>query len=155
MPVTDRNGMLKDRPLKGHTMAMLVKKRLAPYPAGAGNSDYTPLDGKESQRNEAIAKNMRLMSHVVNMVRMRVVLPNDGHSETSIHKAQANRSAEWTHQAVMPYYSSFMITPTDAQRLNNPAQAAAMNQRQLAIPNSYGQFYAFMHALSAAFGNLQ
>ncbi len=50
--------------------------------------------------------------------------------------------------------TTIMHTPTDAQRLNNPAQAAAFNQRQLSIPSSYGQFYAFMHALAAAFGNL-
>jgi len=39
--------------------------------------------------------------------------------------------------------------------LNNPAQASFVSQRQLTVPNAYGQFYAFMKALSAAFGTLQ
>src|SRR6266571_1218218 len=48
-----------------------------------------------------------------------------------------------------------LVTPNVTQRLNNPAQDSFVNQRQMTIPNVYGQFYAFMKALSAAFGTLQ
>jgi len=146
--------LLSTRPDKGKTMAQLVKRRLAPTPAAAISPSYTPQDAAESSRNYAIAANMRKMAHVVNTTIMRVVLPHDGHNDVAVRQAQELRQAEWYHQAVMPYYSNFMHTPTDAQRLNNPAQAAAMQQRQMTIPSTYGQFYAFMHAMSAAFGQL-
>ncbi len=139
--------LLSTRPLRGKSMADLVHRReMSPQQIAH--------DPDESQRNYQIAANMRKMAHIVNTTIMRVVLPNDGHGSDQWKKAQAARQAEWYHQASMPYYSNFMHTPTDAQRLNNPSQAAAFNQRQLSIPSSYGQFFAFMHALSAAFGQL-
>jgi len=146
--------LLSSRPNKGKKMADLVHNRLAPPPGGGVNPQYVPLDANESHRNYEIASNMRKMAHIVNTTIMRVMLPNDGKRPDQWKKAQDARQQEWYHQASMPYYSNFMHTPTDAQRLNNPAQAAAFNQRQLSIPSSYGQFYAFMHALAAAFGNL-
>lgn len=136
-------------------MQKMVKARLAPMPAGAINPSYTPLDAAESARNYQIAAGLRKLAHVTNTRIMRVVLPNDPRSEDDLKKAQSGRQAEWMRQAAMPWGNSFMHTPTDAQRLNNPAQASAVSQRQLTIPNTYGQFYAFMHALSAAFGTLQ
>jgi hypothetical protein len=141
-------------PMTGKTMAAMVKHRLAPVPGGSVNPSYVPLDPAESSRNQRIAANMRKIAHVTNTTIMRVVLPNDGGTHEQEEKAQAGRQAEWYRQASMPWGSQFMRTPTDTQRLNNPAQYSAVRQRQLTIPNTYGQFYAFMHALSAAFGNL-
>jgi hypothetical protein len=65
------------------------------------------------------------------------------------------KKAAYFTQLVMPWNSQFMFTPTDKERLNNPSQHSFMQQRQLTVPNAYGQFYAFMKALSAAFGTLQ
>jgi len=127
---------------------------MAPVPGGAYNPSYVPLDAKESQRAQAIAANMRTQSFQGNTLR-RMVLAGDGNTDDSRRKAQAGRTAEWRRQAAMPWGNFFMHTPTDAQRLNNPAQASALKQRQLTIPSSYGQFYAFMHAMSAAFGSVQ
>lgn len=79
----------------------------------------------------------------------RMVLPKD------TEHSQALRQLEWNRQASMPWLSHFMVTSTDKERLNNPGQTALVKQRQLAPPSSYGQFYAFMHALSAAFGTIK
>ena len=153
MPLS--SSLVSNHPLKGKTMAHMVKARLAPVPSGSVNPQYVPQDMQESARNQKIAAGMRQIAHVTNTAIMRVVLPQDGHSDDAIKKAQAGRQAEWYRQSAMPWGSNFMHTPTDAQRLNNPAQYSAVRQRQLTIPNSYGQFYAFMRAMSAAFGSLQ
>lgn len=90
----------------------------------------------------------------------RVVLPGDDcgcggeKSEASIRAAQARREAAFRREASTARFSNFMVTPTDAQRLNNPAQQSFVQQRQLTVPNTTSQFYAFMHAISAAFGSL-
>ncbi len=147
--------LLSSRPMKGATMATLVKVKLAPPAPGGIDPNYTAsLDARESQRNFTIASSMRQIAHIVNTKIIRVALPGDGMDEDQVRKAQDVRQQEWYSNANMPYYSNFMHTPTDAQRLNNPAQMANVQQRQLTIPNTYGQFYAFMHALSAAFGQL-
>lgn len=145
--------LLSSRPMRNKTLLDMVKSRQA-APVGL-SPQYVVQDAEESQRNYQIAANLRKIGHVFNIKRMRVVLPKDGNSPDDVKKAQEAREAEFYHQYSMPYYSNFMHTPTDAQRLNNPAMSSFMNQRQLTIPSSYGQFYAFMHALSAAFGNLQ
>lgn len=149
------NGMpMSMRPNGGKTMSHMVHTRMAPVPQGALSPSYVPLDAAESARNQAISAGMRKIAHVTNTTIMRVILPNDGRNEEEVEKAQAHRQAEWMSQAAMPWGSAFMHTPTDRARLNNPAQASMVSQRQLTIPNSYGQFYAFMHAMSAAFGQL-
>ena len=137
--------MLKgNSPYGGMTMKKIVASRLTQTPI---------LDPKESARNQNIAANMRTKSFMGNIV-TRFVLPHDGATDDSIRKAQASRQNEFMRQAVMPWGNSFMSTATDQARLNNNAQASFVRQRQLTIPSSYGSFYAFMHALSAAFGNL-
>lgn len=131
----------------GKTMQSLVKN--GPMSTGS-NSTPNPstLSPTESAQNYKIAANMRVKSFMGN-VYTRYNLPHD------TAQSQSNRANEFFRQSAMPWLSAFMVTSTDAQRLNNPAQTAFVNQRQLTIPNTYGQFYAFMHALSAAFGNLQ
>lgn len=147
--------LLSSRPMKGATMSSLVKRTMAPPPPGGVDPNYTAvLDTRESHRNFMIASSMRQIAKIVNTKIIRVALPGDGPTEDDIEKAQKVRQQEWYSNWNMPYYSNFMHTPTDAQRLNNPAQMANVQQRQLTIPNTYGQFYAFMHALSAAFGQL-
>src|SRR6266568_8510690 len=137
---------VSNSPYKGKPMQHMVHARMAPTPAGAYNPSYVPLDANESKRAQAIAANMRTQSFQGNTLR-RMVLPTDGNEHDEQKKAQAGRTAEWRRQASMPWLSHFMQTPTDAQRLNNPAQASAFKQRQLTVPNTYGQFYAFMRAM--------
>lgn len=145
---------------RGMTMKKIVAKRLAPITAGGVNYTTVPQDPQESARNQAIAgfwngMNFRGMNIT------RVVLPHDAQKNAvgdnrsdQVAQAQGKRQAEWNRQSAMPWGSQFMHTGTDAQRLNNPAMESFVSQRQLTVPSTYGQFYAFMHALSAAFGNL-
>lgn len=70
-------------------------------------------------------------------------------------KSQPMRNAEWFRQSAMPWGSHFMVTPTDKERENNSAMSQHNRQKQLSDPSTYGQFYAFMHALSAAFGTVR
>ena len=139
-------------PHKGMMIKHMVAARTPVTPGGI-NETTIPLSPKESGRNQAIQGFWNAMytrgAHIT-----RVVLPHDLPGEDGLEKSQRARQVEWDRQSSMPWGSNFMHTPTDAQRLNNPAMASAMKQRQLTIPSSYGQFYAFMHALSAAFGQL-
>lgn len=143
------HGQSNPSPHRGKTMAMMVHQRLAPPPVGGINPSYVPLDAAESGRNQAIASNLRGMLGPWRIIKNRVVLPHDN------EKSAPARQLEFDKQRAMPWYSAFMHTATDAQRLNNPAQQSAVSQRQLTVPNTYGQFYAFMHAMSAAFGQLK
>lgn len=140
------NGSSPIKPVHNHTMQDMVKMRLAPPPSGGINPSYTPLDSHESHRNYSMAAHIRKTVGPYTIIKNRVVLPHDKDNSAQ------HRQLEWDKQRAMPWYSHFMHTPTDAQRLNNPAQIAAVRQRQLTIPNVYGQFYAFMKAMSAAFG---
>ncbi len=134
-------------PHRGKTVAQLMAKdhMQGPDPAGI-NYTTVPHSASEGQRNWALQKfrNFYQGLHV-----QRMVLPND------TPQSQAMRQLEWNRQAAMPWGNRFMVTPTDAQRLNNVSQQSFVKQRQLAPPSTYGQFYAFMHALSAAFGTIQ
>lgn len=147
-------------PHKGMLMSQMVKSHLAPVTPGGMNYDTVPQSAEESARNNAIQSFWNGMNYRGNIV-TRVVLPNDAQKNAvgddrseQIRRAQAGRQAEFMRQSAMPWGSQFMRTSTDAQRLNNPAQSSFVKQRQLTVPNTYGQFYAFMHAMSAAFGNL-
>lgn len=147
-------------PHKGMLIKHMVKTHLAPVTPGGMNYTTVPQSAEESQRNNAIQSFWNGMNYRGNII-TRVELPNDAEKgvvgddrSEQIRRAQAGRQAEFMRQSAMPWGSQFMHTPTDQQRLNNPAQASFVRQRQLTIPNSYGQFYAFMHAMSAAFGNL-
>lgn len=132
--------------------AMVHQHKGYEAPQGVRTS-YTPLDLQESNRNLHISTHLR-EKNFRGMDKQNVVLPTDGNGKQVAHAQQA-RKAIYFHNAAMARYSRFMTTPTDMQRLNNPSQQAMVNQRQLRGPNSQSQFYAFMHALSAAFGSLQ
>lgn len=122
-----------------------IKKALAP-PAYLSPS-YTSFDEEQGNRDYRITTNINEMNFrgmTVTAVANKLTSPN----------VNTKKAAYFT-QLVMPWNSQFMFTPTDKERLNNPAQHSFMQQRQLTVPNAYGQFYAFMKALSAAFGTLQ
>lgn len=135
-------------PFAGMTMAQMVASRLVVNPEGINTTVTASLSPKESARGQRIGSNLRGMARSSNDARTRVELPYD------TKDAMMVRSLEWRRQLAQPWESAFMVTPTDGRRLNNVAQTSFIAQRRLTIPNSYGQFYAFMHALSAAFGNL-
>ncbi|SRR6266567_4649213 len=123
-----------------------IKGALAP-PAYL-NPSYTSFDETQAQRDFKIAVNLNEMNFrgmTVNaIVANKLVSPN----------LNIKRNAYFT-QLRMDWNNQFMHTPTDKERLNNPSQESYVSQRQMAIPNVYQQFYAFMKALSAAFGTLQ
>ena len=111
------------------------------------NPSYTVFSETEGQRDFKIQQNINEMNFrglTVNAVYNKLVSPN-----------VAVKKAAYFDQLVMDWNNHFMVTPNQAERLNNPAHASFVSQRQLTVPNAYGQFYAFMRALSAAFGTLQ
>lgn len=147
---------------KGMKMASIssaVKSKLAP-PVGSGiNSDVVPFSLQQGQRDWNIQKNLSTKNFMGNVV-SRVALPGDPgdcrKKPVALYgsiNSQPARVLETRRQMAKQWESHFM--PAYANRLNNPAQAAYMKQPQLAPPNTYGQWYAFMHAMSAAFGTLQ
>lgn len=145
----------------GLKMKQMVKSHAGAVNPTASNALPAVLDPAESQRNHAVASNMRTKMFMGNVV-TRVALPWDVKPGTkpedaheSIIKGQETRAIAQKRQIKMDWFNSFMPDVGQAGRLNNPGMDAMMRQRQLAAPSSYGQFYAFMHALSAAFGNVQ
>lgn len=130
------------------TMREIMASRLAPVNPGAMNYTTVPSSQVESARNWKIQGYLGRKNFKGNDI-TRVVLPHD-----TVH-SQAARDLEYRRQLAMPWNSTFMFLAQTAERLNNPAQTAAVSQRQLAPPSSYNQFYAFMHAMSAAFGSMQ
>jgi hypothetical protein len=156
--IVDYRKVQRNSPHQGMTMNAMVKRALGPtQPTIEAPST---LDTRESQRTYKITAWLNSKNWMGN-IKTRVVLPNDSppnaagnDKNRAIEKAQASRSAEFFRQSAMPWGSQFMHTPTDAQRLNNQSHSAFVKQRQLNVGSTYGQFYAFMHALSAAFGNL-
>lgn len=126
-------------------VAKYIKKALAP--PRYLNPSYTSFSEEEGQRDYKITTNINEQNFrgmTVTAVGNKLTSPN----------VKVKRD-EYFRNAVMPWNSQFMFTPTDKDRLNNPAQQSFVSQRQLTVPNAYGQFYAFMKALSAAFGTLQ
>lgn len=135
-------------PHAGMQMKAMVKSHLGPTSHGSASYEQpSTLSPQESQRNYKITSWLN-SKNFMGAVVTRVELPHD--KQDSHH----SRVAEFWRQSAMPWGSQFMQTPTDPQRLNNPAQSSFVKQRQLNVGSTYGQFYAFMHALSAAFGNL-
>ena len=110
--------------------------------------DYTsiPISEQEGQHDFNL---QRFRAFYQGLLVRRTVLPND------TKKSQPLRQMEFNRQSAMPWGNQFMVTATDKDRLDNPSQIAAVSQRQLAPPSTYGQFYAFMNALSAAFGTIR
>lgn len=140
--------MLNPSPYRNMTMKQMVARKLVENPAGINQTVTAALSPAESQRNWNIQANFGQKNFMGDVV-TRVILPHD------TPDSQRHRELEYRRQIAQPWESVFMNTSTDLQRLNNPAQASFVNQRQLTIPSTAGQFYAFMHALSAAFGTLQ
>jgi hypothetical protein len=146
-----------DSPYKGMTMQRMIQARQEHITPS--NNGVASLNPAESARNYRITARLN-SKNFMGMIIQRVVLPHDtkpgmtdDQQAAAIKQAQDARQQEFYRQASMPWGSVFMVTPTDKQRLNNPAMASALKQKQLAPPSTYGQFYAFMHAVSAAFGN--
>jgi len=112
------------------------------------NPSYTSFDEQQGTRDYKITAQLNEMNFrgltVTAIMDNRLVTPN-----------VEQKKEEYYKQLHMQWNNEFMHTPTDKQRLNNPAQDSFVSQRQMTIPNVYGQFYAFMKALSAAFGTLQ
>lgn len=132
-------------PKQGGKLATFMRKALAP-PAYL-NPSYTSFSEQEGARDYKITQNMQEMNFrglTVNAVGNRLVSNN----------LQRKRD-EYFRQLVMDWNNHFMVVPLQAERLNNPAQMSFVQQRQMTVPNAYGQFYAFMKALSAAFGTIQ
>ena len=134
---------------RGQRMAEMVKAHLGPVSNGSSSyPEPSTLNPQESARDYKITAFLNAKNFMGNVV-TRLTLPHD---KTGAHQ---EREREFFRQSAMPWGDTFMTTPTDKARENNPAQASFVKQRQLSVPNTYSQFYAFMHALSAAFGNLQ
>jgi hypothetical protein len=132
---------------KGMTVTQIMAGKKLQPPVGAGiNTTTVPISGTESKDNYGFAK---FRNFYQGLIVRRMHLPND------TRESQAYRQVEWDRQSAMPWGNAYMHTPTDKERLNNPAQKAAVSQRQLVPPNSYQQWYAFMQAMSAAFGSLR
>jgi len=144
-------------PFKGMTMSKMVASRQeASYPSDNQTFNQSPTESARNYKITALLneKNYR------GMIITRVVLPKDipkgadtDEALAAIHKAQAARQMEFYRQASEPWGSQFMPLQASAGRLNNPGMQQMYQQKQLAPPSTYGQFYAFMHAISAAFGN--
>lgn len=149
-------------PHAGMKMHQMVKSHLGAVNPTASSNLPAVLDPQESQRNYKIAGWLNSKNFMGNVV-TRVALPWDVKAGTTpeeagedIKAAQQTRAAQQRAQIRMDWLNVFMPPPpTDSGRLNNPGMDAHMKQRQLAPPNTYGQFYAFMHAMAAAFGNVQ
>lgn len=123
----------------------MLKRAMAP-PAYL-NPSYTVFSEQEGARDYKIqtqVNEMNFRGMTVNAIYNKLVTPN----------VEQKRQA-YLQQARMDWNNQFMVTPNQAERLNNPAQQQFVSQRQMTVPSTYGQFYAFMHALSAAFGTLQ
>jgi len=136
-------------PHTGKTTAqmMLANSLVKPVQAGI-NYDVVPHDNQQAQRAWSIQSWWQRHNFMGNDL-TRVALPYD-----SSHSQQA-RINEWWKQSAMPWGNHFMVTETDKQRENSIGLAYQNKQKQLADSSTYGQFYAFMHALSAAFGTIR
>ena len=135
----------KKPPKQGGKLASFFRKALAP-PAYL-NPSYTSFSEKEGARDYKITVNMNEMN-------FRGMTVNAVGNKLVTHNLQRKRD-EYFRQLVMDWNNHFMVVPLEAQRLNNPAHMSFVSQRQLTVPNAYGQWYAFMKALSAAFGTIQ
>jgi hypothetical protein len=144
--MADKKSGTDRKPSGNKWVARYIKKALAP-PAYL-NPSYTSFDEEQGVRDYKIAVNLNEM----NWRGMTVTAIMD--NPLVSRNVQVKRDA-YFRQLVMPWNNNFMVTPTDKDRLNNPAQNSFVSQRQMTVPNVYGQFYAFMKALSAAFGTLQ
>jgi hypothetical protein len=123
-----------------------IKKAFAP-PVYL-NPSYTSFDESQAQRDYKITTQLNEMNF--RGMTVNAIIDNHLVTQNVEHKKQA-----YFEQLHMEWNNQFMHTPTDKERLNNPAQSSFVNQRQMTVPNVYQQFYAFMKALSAAFGTLQ
>jgi hypothetical protein len=123
----------------------LFKKALAP-PAYL-NPSYTSFSEQEGTRDYKITQNIQ-------EINFRGMTVNAVGNKLVTHNLQQKRD-EYFRQLVMDWNNHFMVVPLQAQRLNNQSMHSFVRQPQLTVPNAYGQWYAFMKALSAAFGTIQ
>ncbi len=138
-------GQKNPSPYQGKTMKSIVAQKLVENGNGINSTVTASLSPAESQRNYGFQK---FLHYFQGLQDQRVILPHD------TDKSQAARTLEQRRQTAEPWKSVFMATQTDKERENNISQQAYMKQRRLVPDNTYGSFYAFMHALSAAFGQL-
>lgn len=142
-------GQKMPSPYKGLTMQKMVAARLVENGAGINQTVTASLSPAESDRNWRIQQGLIGKTFSSFDHRTRVALPHDQ------DESMGQRSQEWRRQLAQPWESAFMVTPTDGKRLNNMSQTSFVQQRRLTVGSTYGQWYAFMHALAAAFGTLQ
>ena len=133
-----------EKPVKGAIQRFIKKALEAPSYL---NPSYTSFSEEEGARDYKITQNIQEM----NFRGMTVTAVGN---KLVTHNLQQKRD-EYFRQLVMDWNNHFMVVPLQAQRMNNPAHMSFVQQRQLTVPNAYGQFYAFMKALSAAFGTIQ
>lgn len=139
-----------DNVKRNRFMSHFVKSKEGERVPSGNRIDFIPFSSVEAKRAWGINANLSA-KNFRGWDKQRVVLPSDNQD---VAGKQLSRRNVYYHNAAMARYSQFMVTPSDAQRMNNPQQASFNRQRQLVGPNSTHQFYAFMHALSAAFGQV-
>lgn len=125
---------------------MYSKAIKPPNPYGVNHTVVEQQNVQEGAHDRALQK---FRAFYQGLIVRRVELPHD------TPQSQAHRQLQWNRQASMPWGNQYMVIPNEQKRLNNPAQQAFVNQQQLAAPNSYKQFHAFMQAMSAAFGSIK
>lgn len=137
------------------TMFHMVQSHLGPTSTGgASYPEPSTLSPKESGRNYKITAWLNSKNFLGTIVRKPYAETDTGRAVSNAPE-QSDLQKEWFRQAAMPWGNNFMPPPpNNEKRLNNPSQQSFVKQRQLNIGSTYGQFYAFMHALSAAFGTL-
>lgn len=136
-----------------HDIFMRYLKRAIAPPAYL-NPSYTVFSEKEGERSYKIATNINEMNFrgmTVNAIMSNI---NGNVNKLVSQNVEVKKQAYFT-QLRMDWNNVFMVPPNQPQRLNNPMQESYMRQKQMSVPNVYQQFYAFMKALSAAFGTLQ
>lgn len=141
-----KTGYDLEKPHGNPIVSRFIKKLMAP-PAYL-NPSYTVFSESEGQRDFKIQRN-------INEMNFRGLTVNAIYANKLVSQNVAVKKAAYFQQLRMDWNNEFMVTPNQPERLNNPAHASFVRQRQLTVPNAYGQFYAFMRALSAAFGTLQ
>jgi hypothetical protein len=138
-------------PHRGQTiMQMMYAKKQVPSDPHGMTFTTIPHSIEEGQKN---FNAQRYRNFFQGMSRNKIDLPNDV-TQHGNNVSDAHRNAMFMHNSAMPWNNKFMVTETDAGRLNNVSQQSFVKQKQWTGPNSLTQFYAFMHAMSAAFGQI-
>lgn len=146
--------MLLDRLARAFLPSAIEKKArnsIGPIYISPSRPEPSTLNPVESARNYNISANMR--SHAYQgLTKNRVDLPGDV-IQNGVNLSHEHRVAAYFRQSAMPWGSHYM--PPQSQYLNNVSQQSFNKQRRLNVGSDYSKFYAMMHAISAAFGDLQ